>query len=203
MPCRRPFGVCGEHILPMPLSQPPFKRGEIAAVNGSFFYAGLGVMGYKEAITFRELYKAAKQCARGVRWKESVQDYLRNMLARTFILCRELEQGRYRLQPYVRFLIYTPKVREIVSTRLRDRVVQRAMCNNGLYADLVRGFIYDNCACLVGRGVHFAQKRMATHLHRFYRRHGTTGWVLKMDIRKFFSIHPPHHRPCSRGQAGA
>ena len=147
-------------------------------------------MGYKEAITFGELHKAAMQCARGIRWKESVQDYLRNILTRTLTLCRDLERRRYQIQPYVRFLIHCPKTREIVSTRLRDRVVQRAMCNNGLYADLVRGFIYDNCACLVGKGVHFAQKRLAAHMHRYYRRHGATGWVLKMDIRKFFPSIP-------------
>lgn len=147
-------------------------------------------MGYKEAITFKELHKAAIECARGVRWKESVQDYLRNILLRTLTLCRDLESDRYKIQPYVRFTIYAPKKREIVSTRLRDRVVQRAMCNNGLYEELTRSFIYDNCACLVGKGTHFAQKRLTVHMHKLYREHGNTGWVLKMDVKKFFPSIP-------------
>lgn len=147
-------------------------------------------MGYKEAITFSELYKAAQECARGVRWKDSVQDYLRNPLMRTLRLRNDLVSGKYRISPYIRFFVTEPKRREIVATRFRDRVVQRSMCNNGLYHQLTRGFIYDNGACLNGKGVDFCRERLKAHLNKFRRKHGTDGWVLKLDIKNFFASIP-------------
>lgn len=61
-----------------------------------------------------------------------------------------------------------------------------ALCQGGLYQDIVEHFIYDNCACQKGKGTNFALDRMKTHLLRYYRQHGCDGWVLKCDIRKFF-----------------
>jgi len=38
-----------------------------------------------------------------------------------------------------------------------------------------------------GKGIHFARKRMATHLHKFYRKHKSNeGYVLQIDFSKFF-----------------
>lgn len=147
-------------------------------------------MGYNEALTFSELYKAAQECARGVRWKDSVQDYLRNPLIRTQRLHNDLVSGKYRISPYIRFHVTEPKRREIVATRFRDRVFQRSLCNNGLYAQFTRGFIYDNGACLNGKGVDFCRNRLKTHLNKFYRKHRLNGWVLKLDIKGFFASIP-------------
>jgi len=147
-------------------------------------------MGYAEAITFRELYFAARECANGVRWKESVQDFLRSHLKRTLSLARDLRSDRYKISPYVRFVVTEPKKREIVSTRFRDRVFQRAMCNNGLYRDMTRSFIYDSGACQNGRGTDFSRNRLKMHLNRFRRKHGTDGWVLKLDVKNFFASIP-------------
>lgn len=35
-----------------------------------------------------------------------------------------------------------------------------ALCENGLYDDLVEHFVHDNCACQKGRGTDYALKRM-------------------------------------------
>ena len=115
-------------------------------------------------------------------------------------LCRKLERelatGKYHLSKYVVFHIVSPKPRIIRSLHFRDRVVQRAMCQNGLYADLTRGNIYDNGACQSNKGTAFALDRMKVLLLRYYRRHGADGYVLRLDIRKFFdSI--PHDRLCA------
>ena len=60
------------------------------------------------------------------------------------------------------------------------------MCNNGLYRDLTRGNIHDNGACQNGKGTTFTMDRLDCHLQRFWRKHGTDGWVLRLDIRRFF-----------------
>lgn len=149
-------------------------------------------MPYQDAITFEELYKASQECAKGVRWKDSVQEYLRDPLRRTMRLHKDLVSGKYRISPYIRFFVTEPKRREIVATRFRDRVFQRSMCNNGLYHQLTHGFIYDNGACLNGKGVDFCRNRLKTHLNKFYRKHGVDGWVLKLDIKSFFGSIPHH-----------
>lgn len=145
---------------------------------------------FEKSLSFEQLYRAAIECARNVRWKESVQDYLRNILSRTSRLRQDLLSGEYSIMPYIRFMVYEPKKREIVSTRFRDRVFQRSICNNGVYRDITRGFIHDNCACLVGRGVDYAIHRLDCHMRRFYRKYGVNGWVLKIDLSKFFPSIP-------------
>ncbi len=141
---------------------------------------------YEKSISFQELHKAMLECVRGIRWKESSQEYLRNAMQRTLKLHEDLSKERYKIMPYICFSIFTPKKREIVSTRLRDRIFQRSMCNNGLYHQITRHFIYDNCACLDGKGVHFAKKRLQCHLQRHFRKHGNAGYCLKIDVKKFF-----------------
>ena len=103
---------------------------------------------------------------------------------------QDLINGTYKIQPYYIFYIHTPKKRQIVSTRLRDRIWQRSMCNNGLYDDLTRGFIHDNCACQTGRGTHYAMARLECHMQRIWRKHGPAVWVAKLDISKFFPSIP-------------
>lgn len=148
------------------------------------------MVNYDNAFSFTELYKATLECAKGVRWKPSVIDYLINIESRTARLVYDLATYKYKLSPYETFYIYEPKIRTIRSTKFRDRVVQRSLCNNGVYYELTKGFITDNCACIKGRGVTYAFKRMKKHMQWYYKHYGTTGWVLRMDIKKFFDSIP-------------
>lgn len=142
---------------------------------------------YDKAISFRELYKGLKASARNVRWKDSVAAYDANSLKNTWKLRQQLLADTYAISPYQRFMIHEPKERPIVATRIKDRQFQRSLCDNVLYDQITRGFIRDNCACLRGRGVDDALSRMDAHLHRYFRKHGADGWVLKCDIRHYFA----------------
>lgn len=97
-----------------------------------------------------------------------------------------MENGTYKLDAYTQFKVYEPKERDIVSTRIKDRVFQRSLCDNYFYDTMTKSFIYDNCACQDGRGTEFARKRLICHLQKYYRKHGTEGWVLKADLKNFF-----------------
>ena len=159
--------------------------------GGQFFH----IEDMASIITFDSLIEAANQCARGVKWKDSIASWVhpRNIALNCNRLKRELDDGTYRLGGYVTFEVMEPKRRTIRSPKFRDRVVQRAMCNNGLYRDLTRGNIHDNGACQNGKGTTFTMDRLDCQLQRFWRKHGTDGWVLRLDIRRFFdSI--PHDR---------
>ena len=141
---------------------------------------------WEKVISFGALYDGLKKSRRNVMWKDSVLGYSLDGLKNTLKLREELMSGTYRISPYQRFRIHEPKEREIVATRIRDRQFQRSLCDNALYGDMTRGFIHDNCACQRGKGVDFALDRMEAHLRRYYREHGSQGWVLRCDIRHYF-----------------
>lgn len=46
--------------------------------------------------------------------------------------------------------------------------------------------IYDNAACRMGKGTHFAMDRLSKFMRNHYRQHGIDGYFLKYDIRKYF-----------------
>ena len=145
---------------------------------------------FDKSIEFGTLYKALKKSCRNVRWKDSVVGYEANGLKNTYHLRQDLLQGKYKISPYQHFTVYEPKKREIVATRLRDRQFQKAMCMAGLYDDFVEHLIHDNGACQIGKGTDFTLDRMTAHLRRYYLEHGSEGWVLKCDIKKFFPSTP-------------
>lgn len=141
---------------------------------------------FDTAIEYENLYKALKKCCRNIRWKDSVVGYEGNALRNTMRLREDLVNGTYKISPYQVFTIHEPKERTIVATRIRDRQFQKSLCDNGLYDDIVEHLIYDDGACLTGKGTDFTLDRLTTHLRRYFHEHGTEGWVLKCDIRKFF-----------------
>ena len=75
--------------------------------------------------------------------------------------------------------------------RYADRVVQRSLCNNGLYDMLTKSFIYDNCACQNRKGTMFALERMKVHLHKWHNEHHSNeGAYAVIDIKKYFNSTP-------------
>lgn len=143
-------------------------------------------MSYKEAISFDALYKGLKASCKNVRWKDSTVGYEANALKNTYRLRESLVKGTYKIDRYQHFTIHEPKKREIVATRLKDRQFQRALCDNGLYEQITKSFIADNCACLRGRGVDYTLNRLTAHLRKYYQENGVDGWVLKCDIHHYF-----------------
>ena len=144
----------------------------------------------EEVCSFENLYKALQVCKRNVCWKDSVAGYVKNGLVNCTALREQLMNGTYELSKYTLFKIYEPKERDIVSTRIKDRVFQRSLCDNYLTGQVTKSFIYDNCACQKGKGTKFARDRLKAHLQQHYRKHGTTGYVLKCDISNFFGSTP-------------
>lgn len=141
---------------------------------------------YKEAIDFEHLYESAMKCKRNVLWKNSVSNFMLNVSKKVEELSVSLNNGTYVSKQPTRFKVYTPKERDILSVPYMDRVYQRSLNDNILYPVMVKSFIYDNCACQRGKGTDFARGRIKEHLHRFYRKYGTDGYVLQIDIKKYY-----------------
>jgi len=146
---------------------------------------------FEQAVTLRELCRATKQCKKGVLWKDSVANHYLRALTKNQKLADEVNSGKYKLSPYTTFQIYEPKRRDISATKMRDRVLQRSFCNNGVRDDLTRSFIYDNGACIRGKGKDFTVCRTVCMLERYYRKYGdSTGWAVHLDVKSYFPSTP-------------
>ena len=93
--------------------------------------------------SFGNLYKAMRKCKQNVIWKDSVAGFVVvNGLVNIYKLKQLHENGKYKLDGYTIFKVYEPKERTIVSTRIKDRVFQRSLCDNYLTEQVSKGFIY-------------------------------------------------------------
>lgn len=117
------------------------------------------------------LIDAFNKSKKGTAWKESVQRYEANLLRNVNKTQKELKDGTYEQMGFYEFdLNERGHVRHIKSMHISDRVVQRSVCDNVLVPELSKYLIYDNGASMEGKGIHFARKRLSTHLHKFYRK---------------------------------
>lgn len=144
-------------------------------------------MTMEELTTLDNICEAFYQCAKVSYWKESTQRFRTNLLLNAVDLQKALRNETYKVSPTIDFeLCERGKRRSINAPVIRDRVVQKMLMNHILLPALTRPLIYDNYASLKGRGTSLARKRMDVHLQRFIRAHGTNGYILQIDIRKYF-----------------
>lgn len=136
---------------------------------------------------FAKLYTAHKAARRNKRNKSEVIEFEMNLAKNLCDLQRELKSRSYSFGVYHHFKIYEPKEREIFAPSYIDRVVQHCLCDNIVAPLLEPKLIYDNAACRIGKGTHFSMDRLSDFMRRFHRLHGTAGYFLKCDIRKYFA----------------
>ena len=141
---------------------------------------------YEKIYDFQNLYKAHTVARRSKRTTREVIEFEMNLGENLTALSDSLKNRTYRMQDYYSFAIYDPKYRMIHALHYRDRVVQHCLCDEVLAPILDKKLIYDNSACRIGKGTHFAIGRVSKFLHDFYKKNGANGYFLKCDIRKFF-----------------
>lgn len=133
------------------------------------------------------LRHAAKMSRAGVSGKASVQKYHMNELYNENATRNKLENGEDVREGFIEFDIYERgHKRHIKAMHFRERVVQRCLCDEVLIPVLTRSLVYDNGASLKGKGIHFAMFRTEKQLRKFYRKHGTNGYILQVDFSKYF-----------------
>ena len=144
-------------------------------------------MTLEELTTLERLNRAFEESAKISNWKDTTQRYRANLLVNNLQLQEDLRNGKYTVSPTVDFRIYERgKERCIQAPAMRDRIVQKVLCQDILLPNLTKSLIYDNYASLKGRGTSFARKRVDVMLHNFIRKHGNEGYILQIDIRKYF-----------------
>lgn len=141
---------------------------------------------YEQIYRFENLYQAWRLAKRSKSRDAEVQRFSLDLGNRLWSLHDRLKARSYVPGGYYHFTITEPKKREIYALHFEDRVVQHSICDNLLRPWMEARLIYDCAACRIGKGTHFAMDRLSGFLREFYRRHGTSGYVLKCDIRKYF-----------------
>lgn len=86
------------------------------------------------------------------------------------------------------------KKREIVPITIRDRMMQRVLCDHALVPVLKNRLIYDNGASMKDKGVEFTRQRLNMHLQKAVKEYGSEFYVLTFDFKGFFDSIP--HRTC-------
>ena len=133
------------------------------------------------------LNECAYECTMQSRWKETTQRYLSNMLVKNIELQADVLSGKYKVSPTVDFILNERgHIRQIEAPVVRDRIVQKTLMKNVLTPSIRPVLIYDNYASLTDRGTSFARKRLEVMLHRYIRKHGTDGYILLIDVKKYF-----------------
>lgn len=140
---------------------------------------------YSQAIDYKNLkisYKRTQQAQRKYRKEAIIFDMARekNLVK----LWRELKNQTYIPSDYIEFKVYEPKERIIHAPRIRDKIVQFS-AHMVLQEVYYNKFINSSYACLLNRGTHKAVRKLQHNMRYVQWKYGD-GWVLKMDVRKFF-----------------
>lgn len=142
---------------------------------------------FDKVFTYKHLYQAYKKCRRGVAWKASTQKYIAQAPLEVYQTYERLQKGKFKTDGFYEFDLHERgKKRHIRSVTMRERVVQRCLCDRSLVPMVGRSFVYDNGASLENKGYHFTMNRLVRHLQWHYRKHGAEGYILLFDFSKFF-----------------
>lgn len=141
---------------------------------------------FEKVISFESLYKAHRRARLSKRHKKEVILFEAELSKNLWALHYDLKYGRYEVGGYHSFMIYDPKEREIQAIGYRDRVIQHSICDNYLTPLLNKHLIYDNAACRKEKGTSFAIARWRHFMTEYYKRYGTSGYFLKLDVKKYF-----------------
>ena len=168
-------------------SEPANRSRKVSGPPATFREAPMQSIPFSEVYDFAHLYEAHRLASRGKRDRREVIDFELDLGRNLAVLSGELRDGTYRLLPYMRFVVTDPKMRIVHALRYRDRVVQHSLCDRVVGPVLEPRLIYDNAACRVGKGTHFALDRLERYLREYRREYGTQGWFLKCDVHHFFA----------------
>lgn len=134
------------------------------------------------------LYESFLKSKKGSSWKEQVQKFGILYLSELAQISNKLQDRTFEFSDGIHFILHERgKTRYITGEQIQDRVVKHALCDEVLNPAILPHLIYDNGASIPGKGISFTRKRLLTHLHRYYQRHGSNeGYILLIDFSKYY-----------------
>lgn len=143
--------------------------------------------GIDKAFGFRTMFYYGRKSCNGVRWKHSTQNFERHLFSTTARSIALIRAGKWRPAQGKHFTIYERgKIREIDAPTIADRQIEKCFTQNVLLPLYKPYTIFNNGASLKGKGFHFSQRQLNADLREHFKRYGANGYILLVDIRKFF-----------------
>ena len=138
-----------------------------------------------ETITsFENLMLAERDSARDKRYDLDVLMFRKDYEDNLFELQDRMRNLNMPKVHYKMFFVYVPKVRRVIYTDYKTKIIQRAIYNV-LNPLVCKGFIEDTYACIPGRGQLAAMLRLKSWFENTL--HSNEKWYYyKFDIKKFF-----------------
>lgn len=138
---------------------------------------------FSACFSLANLLRSADLCARETRWKRQVQQFMANKLTNCWKLYSDLHDGTYTMSRADHFTIMERgKLRTVKTINIRDRVVQRCVCDHILVPAIKGAIIVDNSSCLKGRGLSYAYDRV----HDMVDKAPWSAWLIQFDFHDYF-----------------
>lgn len=141
---------------------------------------------FSDIISAQNLLLAWHEFACGKGNKKDVRMFELRLMDNILALRDDLAHHTYRHDRYQEFHIADPKPRTIHKATVRDRLLHHAIYRI-LYPFFDRAFISDAFSCRNNKGTHKALNRFRAFGRMVSKSSTKTCWVLKCDIRKFFT----------------
>ena len=141
---------------------------------------------FENIISLENLLAAWREFLRGKSKRKDMEQLYLKLIHNIFCLHDELSNKTYKHGEYAAFHIFDPKPRHIHKASVRDRLLHHAIYRV-LYPFFDKVFIADSYSCQIGKGTHRALNRFKEFGYKVGKNNTKTCWVLKCDIRKFFT----------------
>ncbi len=141
---------------------------------------------FESIVSIDNLLEAWKEFIRGKRNKKDVQEFSLHLMDNIITLHQDLASRAYHHGGYQAFNISDPKPRNIHKAIVRDRLLHHAIYRI-LYPFFDKTFISDSYSCRLKKGTLKALNRFRSFGYKTSQNNTKTCWILKCDIRKFFS----------------
>jgi RNA-directed DNA polymerase len=136
-------------------------------------------------LSYSSLLRAWLLARRGKRSTQSALAFEAGLEDEFATIHDQVNAGEWTPGRSICFPIIWPKLREVWAAPFPDRVVHHAW-----YAEIgprfERAFIADSCACIVGRGTHYAVRRLEAKVRAITRNWTRPAYYLKCDVANFF-----------------
>lgn len=140
---------------------------------------------FYDKLKFSKMLSAYNRASKNKHKCKEVIIYELDLVANIINVLKQLNTGTYTVGNYRQFKVYEPKERIIQSLPFKDRVVQQWYVEEFIKPIFVPKFIQDTYACIEGRGVHSAVKKLNKYMYK-YSKTKKDFYILKCDVSKFF-----------------
>ena len=140
---------------------------------------------FDQKVKFKNMLCAYKRAANEKHYNKEVIIFEMDLATNITNILKDIYNQNYVIGNYRKFKIHEPKERIIWALPFRDRVMHQWYVEEFIKPIFMPKFIDNTYACINGRGVHKAIKKLYNDMQHMYNKYKEY-YILKCDIRKFF-----------------